>query len=148
MLRRDWLKLVGGVIKCISAIACVRISVIVRLRVSAMACLPVSAIACLRIITPTTRFSQSRRSIYVTWRHTLSPRYTPMSKIGNGNPNKNAHYRINKGCWRDKFVIRSVTDILRIQSRFVKCVGVRPAALPPQILQTYYGPEVRQEQTL
>ena len=28
------------------------------------------------IITPPTSFSQSRRSIDVTWRHTLSPRYT------------------------------------------------------------------------
>ena len=62
-----------------------------------------------------------------------------------------AYYRLNKGCQRDKFVIRSVTDVLRTQSRFVKCVGVRPAASPPpppQILQTYFGPEVRQKQTL
>ena len=27
-----------------------------------------------------------------------------------------------KGCRRDKFVIRSVTDILQTKSRFVKCV--------------------------
>ena len=58
---------------------------------------------------------------------------------------ENAYYRLNKGCRRDKFV----TDVLRTQSRFVKCVGgfgLRPQ--PPQILQTYFGPEVRQKQTL
>ena len=31
-------------------------------------------------ITPPTSFSQSRRSIDVTWRHTLSPRYTQRQK--------------------------------------------------------------------
>ena len=42
---------------------------------------------------------------------------------------ENAYYRLNKGCRRDKFVIRSVTDVLRTQSRFVKCVG--GSASPP-----------------
>ena len=67
---------------------------------------------------------------------------------------ENAYYRLNKGFRRDKFVIRSVTDILWTQSRDVKCVcrGGRPTASlpppppPPQILQTYFGPEVRQKQ--
>ena len=61
---------------------------------------------------------------------------------------ENAYLRLNKGCWRDKFVIRSVTDVLRTQSRFVKCVGGSACGLtpppPPQILQTYFRPEVRQ----
>ena len=62
---------------------------------------------------------------------------------------ENAYFRLNKGCLRDKFVIRSVTDVLRTQSRFVKCVGGSACGLtPPQILQTYFGPEVRQKQTL
>ena len=36
------------------------------------------------IITPPTSFSQSRRSIDVTWRHTLSPGYTQRQKSVNG----------------------------------------------------------------
>ena len=55
---------------------------------------------------------------------------------------ENAYYRLNKGCRRDKFVIRSVTDVIRTQSRFVGLPH------PPQILQTYFGPKVRQKQTL
>ena len=60
---------------------------------------------------------------------------------------ENAYYRLTKGCRRDKFVIRSVTDVLHTQSSFVKCVGGSACGLtppPPQILQTYFGPEVRQ----
>ena len=38
---------------------------------------------------------------------------------------------LNKGCWHEKFVVRSVTDVLRTQSRFVKWVGVSPATSPP-----------------
>ena len=44
-------------------------------------------------------------------------------------------------------VIRSVTDVLRVQSRFVKFVGDEAAGRPPpplHILQTYFGSEVRQ----
>ena len=46
---------------------------------------------------------------------------------------------------------RSVSDVLRAQSRFVKFVGGggwgrRPN--PLHILQTYFGSEVRQKQTL
>ena len=52
-------------------------------------------------------------------------------------------------------VIRSVTDVLRTKSRFVKFVGVTPQAAPPppppgrrpnplHILQSYFGSEVRQ----
>ena len=44
---------------------------------------------------------------------------------------ENAYYRLNKGCRRDKFVIRSVTDVLRTQSRFVKCVGGSACGLTP-----------------
>ena len=44
---------------------------------------------------------------------------------------ESAYYWLNKGCWRDKFVIRSVTDILRTQSRFVKCVGGSACGLIP-----------------
>ena len=50
------------------------------------------------------------------------------------------HFRLNKGCQRDKFVIRSVTDVLRTHSRFVKLWRV----FGPHILQTYFGSEVRQ----
>ena len=39
--------------------------------------------------------------------------------------------RLNKGCRRDKFVIRSVTDVLRTQSRYVKCVGGSACGLTP-----------------
>ena len=45
-------------------------------------------------------------------------------------------------------VIWSVTDVLRIQSRFVKCVCVGGGANPLHILQTYFGSELRQLQTL
>ena len=59
--------------------------------------------------------------------------------------NENAYYWLNKGCQCDKFIIRSVTDVLRSQSRFVKCVGGSACGLIPlQILQTYFGSEVRQ----
>ena len=102
-------------------------------------------------ITPPTSFSQSRHSIDVTWRHTLSPRCTQRQKSVTGI-HWNAYYLLNKGWWRDKFVIRSVSDVLRVQSRFVKCVGGSACGLtpppPPQILLTYFGPEVRQKQTL
>ena len=66
------------------------------------------------IITSPTSFSQSRRSTDVTWRHTLGPRYTWRQK-GYRESNENAYYRLNKGCQRDKFVIRSVTDVLQAQ---------------------------------
>ena len=102
------------------------------------------------IITPPTSFSQSRHSIDVTWRHTLSPRCTQRQKSVTGI-HWNAYYRLNKCWWRDKFVIRSVSDVLRAQSRLVKCVGGSACGLrphPPQILLTYFGPEVRQKQTL
>ena len=85
------------------------------------------------IITPPTSFSQSCHSIDVTWRHTLSPRCTQRQKSVTGI-HWNAYYRLNKGWWRDKFVIRSISDVLRPH--------------PPQILLTYFGPEVRQKQTL
>ena len=42
-----------------------------------------------------------------------------------------AYYRLNKGCRRDKFVIRSVTDVLRTRSRFVKCVGGSACGFTP-----------------
>ena len=46
-------------------------------------------------------------------------------------------------------VIRSVSDVLRAQSRFVKFVGGEAAGRTPlHILQTYFGSEVRQKQTL
>ena len=38
---------------------------------------------------------------------------------------------IGQGCRRDKLVIRSVTDVLRTHSRFVKCVGGSPYGLIP-----------------
>ena len=42
-------------------------------------------------------------------------------------------------------VIRSVSDVLRAQSRFVKFVGGEAAGLTPlHILETYFGSEVRQ----
>ena len=42
-----------------------------------------------KFITPPSGFSQSRRNIDVTWRHTLSPRYIERDmQIGNGNPLK------------------------------------------------------------
>ena len=42
-------------------------------------------------------------------------------------------------------VIRSVSDVLRAQSRFVKFVGGEAAGRNPlHILQTYFGSEVRQ----
>ena len=44
---------------------------------------------------------------------------------------ENAYYRLYKGCRRDKFVIRSVADVLRTQSRFVKCVGGSACGLTP-----------------
>ena len=81
-------------------------------------------------ITPPTSFSQSRHSIDVTWRHTLSPRCTQRQKSVTGI-NWNAYYRLNKGWWRDKFVIRSVSDVLRAQSRLVKCVGGSACGLTP-----------------
>ena len=43
---------------------------------------------------------------------------------------ENAYYRLSKGFRRD-FVIRSVTDVLRTQSRFVKCVGGSACGLTP-----------------
>ena len=103
------------------------------------------------IITPSTSFSQSRHSIDVTWWRHLSPRYTQRQKWLTG-----IHWKCllsqNKGCRCDKFVIRYITDVLRTQSRFVKCVGGLACGLPPPpphiILQTYFGPEVRQKQTL
>ena len=81
-------------------------------------------------ITPPTSFSQSRHSIDITWRHTLSPRYTQRQKSVTGIHWK-CLLRLNKGCWHDKFVIRSVNDILRTQSRFVKCVGGSACGLNP-----------------
>ena len=100
------------------------------------------------IITPPTSFSQSRHSVDVTWRHTLSPRCTQRQTSVTGI-HWNAYYLLNKGWWRDKFVIRTVSDVLRVQSRFVKmCRGFGLRPHPPQILLTYFGPEVRQKQTL
>ena len=81
-----------------------------------------------RFITPPTSFSQSRHSIDVTWRHTLSPRCTQRQKSVTGIL-WNAYYRLNKGWWRDKFVIRSVSNVLRAQSRLVKFVGGEAAGL-------------------
>ena len=62
----------------------------------------------------------------------------------------NAATKLAEASWmRDEFVIKSVTDVLRTQSRFVKCVGGSACGLtPPPILQTYFGPEVRKKQTL
>ena len=82
------------------------------------------------LITPPTSFSQSRHSIDVTWRHTLSPRCTQRQKSVTGI-HWNARCRLNKGWWRDKFVIRSVSDVLRTQSRLVKCVGGSACGLTP-----------------
>ena len=82
------------------------------------------------LITPPTSFSQSRHSIDVTWRHTLSPRCTQRQKSVTGI-HWNAYYRLNKGWCRDKFVIRSVSDVLRTQSRLVKCVGGSACGLTP-----------------
>ena len=81
-------------------------------------------------ITPPTSFSRSRHSIDVTWRHTLSPRCTQRQNSVAGI-HWNAYYRLNKGWWRDKFVIRPVSDVLRAQSRFVKCVGGSACGLTP-----------------
>ena len=107
---------------------------------------PESTKRLLHIITPRTSFSQSRRNIDVTWRYTLRPRYTQRQKSVTDIHWK-CFYQLNKGCRHDKFVLRYVTDVLRTQSRFVKCVGGGGVGLrphPPQILQTYFGPEVRQ----
>ena len=82
------------------------------------------------IITPPTSFSQSRHSIDVTWRHTLSPRCTQRQKSVTGI-HWNAYYRLNKGWWHDKFVIRSVSDVLRTRSRLVKRVGGSACGLTP-----------------
>ena len=38
------------------------------------------------------------------------------------NRKRESYYQLIKGCWREKFVIRYVTDVLRTQSRFVKFV--------------------------
>ena len=73
---------------------------------------------------PTTSLSQSRRSIDVMWRHTLSLRYSNRQKSLTESI-KNVYYRLNEayGCWRDKSVIS-------------------------KILQTNFGPKVCQKQTL
>ena len=42
-------------------------------------------------------------------------------------------------------VIRSVKEVCRAQSRFVKFVGVEAAGEPLHILQTYFGSKVRQQ---
>ena len=81
-------------------------------------------------ITPPTSFSQSLQSIDVTWRHTLSPRCTQRQKSVTGI-HWNAYYRLNKGWWRDNFVIMSVSDVLRTHSRLVKCVGGSACSLTP-----------------
>ena len=81
------------------------------------------------IITPPTSCSQSRRSFDVTWRHTMSPKYTQRQKSVTGIHWKcllSAKYRFR--C--DEFVIRPVTDVLRTNSRFVKCVGGSPPPPP------------------
>ena len=57
----------------------------------------------------------------------------PTSKIGNRDTMKNVIIDLRKFVGYDKFVTRSVIDVQRTESRF---------------LQTYCGPEVRQQQTL
>ena len=85
---------------------------------------------CITCIMPPTSFNQLRRSIDVTWQHTSSPRYTQRQKSVTG-----IHWKCllsaNKGCWRDKFIIRYVTDVLRTQSRFIKYVGGLDCGLTP-----------------
>ena len=87
-------------------------------------------------ITPPTSMNQSRHSIDVMWRHSLSPRYTHRQKSVTGI-HWNAYYWLNRGCRRDKFVIRYVTDVLRTQSRFVKCVGGSACGLTPPTHKFY-----------
>ena len=52
-------------------------------------------------------------------------------QLASANYIENACYRLNKGFQRNKFVIRSVADVLRTQSRFVKCVWCSASSLTP-----------------
>ena len=54
---------------------------------------------------------------------------------------ENAYYWLNKCCQLDKFVIRSVTDVLRTKSMFVKCVGVWFAASTSTNLTNLLSPQ-------
>ena len=93
------------------------------------------------LITPPTNFSQSRHSIDIAWWHSMRPRYTQRQKSEKGILWK--CLLLNKDCRHDKFILRSITDILRAHNRFVKCVEgsacsltshkflYRPAASPP-----------------
>ena len=88
------------------------------------------SLKCITCIMPPTSFNQLRRSIDVTWHHASSQRYTKRQKLVTG-----IHWRCllsaNKGCRRDKFVIRYVTDVLRTKSRFIKYVGGLDCGLTP-----------------
>ena len=66
--------------------------------------------------------SANRGSTFFYLRHVTAyyePIAYPTSKIGKETPLKMLE---NKGCERGKFIIRSVTDVLWTNSRFLKCV--------------------------